>query len=102
MNPRKKDRVQTVSEFLKLMNCTMPTIASEVLSDQEETQVLPQKLSGNLLDTHEQTIVAPKKEENVEYIDEEDNTSNSRKNHSCDTGCSRNWLCLCFREMSRK
>ena len=27
MNPRKKDRVQTVSEFLKLMNCTMPTIA---------------------------------------------------------------------------
>lgn len=79
MNPRKKDRVQTVSEFLKLMNCTMPTIASEVLSDQEETQVLPQKLSGNLLDTHEQTIVAPKKDENVEYIDEEDNTSNSRK-----------------------
>ena len=79
MNPRKKDRVQTVSEFLKLMNCMMPTIASEVLSDQEETQVLPQKLSGNLLDTHEQTIVAPKNEENVEYIDEEDNTSNSRK-----------------------
>lgn len=79
MNPRKKDRVQTVSEFLKLMNCTMPTIASEVLSDQEETQVLPQKLSGNIDDTHEQTIVAPKKEENVEYIDEEDNTSNSRR-----------------------
>lgn len=77
MNPRKKDRVQTVSEFLKLMNCMMPTIASEVLSDQEKTQVLPQKLSGNLLDTHEQTIVAPKKEENVEYIDEEDNTLKS-------------------------
>ena len=41
--------------------------------------MLPQKLSGNLLDTHEQTIVAPKNEENVEYIDEEDNTSNSRR-----------------------
>ena len=79
MNPRKKDRVQTVSDFLKLMNCTMPTIVSEVLSDQEETQVLPQKLSGNLLDTHEQTIVAPKKEENVEYVDEDDNLSNSRR-----------------------
>lgn len=79
MNPRKKDRVQTVSDFLKLMNCMMPTTASEVLANQEETQVLPQKLSGNLLDTHEQTIVAPKNEENVEYIDEEDNTSNSRR-----------------------
>ena len=79
MNPRKKDRVQTVSEFLKLMNCTMPTIASEVLSDQEETQVLPQKLSSNLVDTHEQTIVVPKKEENVEYVDEDDNLSNSRR-----------------------
>lgn len=79
MNPRKKDRVQTVSDFLKMMNCMMPTIASEVLTNQEETQVLPQKLSGNIDDTHEQTIVAPKKEENVEYIDEDDNTSNSRK-----------------------
>ena len=79
MNPRKKDRVQTVSEFLKLMNCTMPTIASEVLTNQEEIQVLPQKLSGNLVDTHELTIVAPKKEENVEYVDEDDNTSNSRR-----------------------
>lgn len=79
MNPRKKDRVQTVSDFLKLMNCMMPTIASEVLTNQEETQVLPQKLSGNIDDTYEQTIVAPKNEENVEYIDEEDNTSNSRK-----------------------
>ena len=79
MNPRKKDRVQTVSEFLKLMNCMMPTIVSEVFSNQEETQVLPQKLSGNIDDTYEQTIVAPKNEENVEYIDEEDNTSNSRK-----------------------
>lgn len=79
MNPRKKDRVQTVSDFLKLMNCTMPTIASEVLTNQEETQVLPQKLSGNIDDTHELTIVAPKKEENVEYVDEDDNTSNSRK-----------------------
>ena len=49
------------------------------MSDQEETQVLPQKLSGNIDDTYEQTIVAPKNEENVEYIDEEDNTSNSRK-----------------------
>lgn len=57
----------------------MPTIASEVLTNQEETQVLPQKLSGNIDDTYEQTIVAPKNEENVEYIDEEDNTSNSRK-----------------------
>ena len=79
MNPRKKDRVQTVSDFLKLMNCMMPTIASEVLSDQEETQVLPQKLSGNIDDTYEQTIVAPKNEENVEYIDEDNNTSNSRR-----------------------
>ena len=79
MNPRKKDRVQTVSDFLKLMNCMMPTTASEILANQEETQVLPQKLSGNLLDTHEQTIVAPKNEENVEYIYEEDNTSNSRR-----------------------
>lgn len=79
MNPRKKDRVQTVSEFLKLMNCMMPTIASEVLTNQEETQVLSQKLFGNIDDTHEQTIVAPKKEKNVEYIDEEDNTSNSRR-----------------------
>lgn len=79
MNPRKKDRMQTVSDFLKLMNCMMPTTASEVLANQEETQVLPQKLFGNLLDTHEQTIVAPKSEENVEYIDEEDNTSNSRR-----------------------
>lgn len=79
MNPRKKDRVQTVSEFLKLMNCMMPTIASEVLTNQEETQVLSQKLFGNIDDTYEQTIVAPKNEENVEYIDEEDNTSNSRK-----------------------
>ena len=41
--------------------------------------MLPQKLSGNIDDTYEQTIVAPKNEENVEYIDEEDNTSNSRK-----------------------
>ena len=79
MNPRKKDRVQTVSEFLKLMNCMMPTIASEVLTNQEETQVLPQKISGNIDDTHEQTIVAPKKEENVEYVDEDDNLSNSRR-----------------------
>lgn len=79
MNPRKKDRVQTVSEFLKLMNCLMPTIASEVLTNQEETQVFPQKLSGNIDDTHEQTIVAQKKEENVEYVDEDDNTSNSRR-----------------------
>lgn len=79
MNPRKKYRVQTVSEFLMLMNCMMPTIASEALTNQEETQVLPQKLSGNIDDTYEQTIVAPKNEENVEYIDEEDNTSNSRK-----------------------
>lgn len=79
MNPRKKDRVQTVSDFLKLMNCMMPTPASEVLANQEKTQVLSQKLSGNLLDTHEQTIVAPKNEENVEYIDEDDNTSNSRR-----------------------
>ena len=79
MNPRKKGRVQTVSDFLKLMNCMMPIIASEVLSDQEETQVLPQKLSGNLLDTHEQTIVAPKSEENVEYVDEDDNRSNPRR-----------------------
>lgn len=79
MNPRKKDRVQTVSEFLKLMNCMMPTIASEVLTNQEETQVLPQKLSGNIDDTYEQTIVAPKNEENVEYVDEDDNLSNSRR-----------------------
>lgn len=79
LNPRKKDRVQAISEFLNLMNCMMPTFASEVLTNQEETQVSPQKLSGNLVDAHEQTIVAPKKEENVEYIDEEDNTSNSRK-----------------------
>ena len=79
MNPRKKDRVQTVSEFLKLMNCMMPTIASEVLTNQEETQVLPQKISDNIDDTHEQTIVAPKKEENVEYVDEDDNLSNSRR-----------------------
>jgi len=79
MNPRKKDRVQTVSEFLKLMNSTMPTIASEVLTNQEKTQVLPQKLSSNLVDTHEQTIVVPKKEENVEYVDEDDNLSNSRR-----------------------
>ena len=79
MNPRKKDRVQTVSEFLKLMNCMMPTIASEVLTNQEETQVLPQKISGNIDDTYEQTIVAPKNEENVEYVDEDDNLSNSRR-----------------------
>lgn len=41
--------------------------------------MLPQKISGNIDDTHEQTIVAPKKEENVEYVDEDDNLSNSRR-----------------------
>lgn len=57
----------------------MKETVSGSLGNQEETQVLPQKLSGNIDDTYEQTIVAPKNEENVEYINEEDNTSNSRK-----------------------
>lgn len=79
MNPRKKDRVQNISDFIKLLDGIIPTIASKNLRYQKETHTSPQKLACNLDDTNEETIVVPKNDENVEYVDEDDNRSNPRR-----------------------
>lgn len=79
MNPRKKDRVQTISDFIKLLDGIIPTIASKNLRYQKETHTSTQKLACNLDDTNEETIFVPKNDENVEYVDEDDNRSNPRR-----------------------
>lgn len=84
MNPRKKDRVQTIETFLNLVNGITETNQTCLSDVTEEAIGVSKSTMDSIADadnnTNEQTIIASQKEEQIDNVETTENKLSSRKN----------------------